>query len=62
MVSIDWQSQIFEKKKKRKKNGGLNLGPTGLNQTQNQVFRHFLEFVSVVFQLKLHTMIACNNI
>ena len=29
--------------------GGLNLGPTGVNQTQNEVFCHFLEFGSWVF-------------
>ena len=29
--------------------GGLNLGPMGLNQAQNEVFNHFLEFGSYVF-------------
>ena len=32
-----------------KKNGGLNWGPTGLNQSQIEVFRHFLKFGSYVF-------------
>ena len=41
----DWRSQIFE----RKKNGDPNFGPAGLNQAQNKVFRHFLEFGSLVF-------------
>ena len=35
---------------------GLNLGPTGLNQDQNEVFRQFLEFGSLVF-----LEIACND-
>ena len=29
--------------------GGSNLGSTGLNQAQNEVFPHFLEFGSYVF-------------
>ena len=64
MISSDWQSQIFEKKKtkKRQKKGDPNLGPTGPNQTPNQVFCHILEFGSLVLQLKLHTMIAWNNV
>ena len=38
-----------------------------LNQAQNEVFCHFLEFESYLFpgiwfSLKFHTMIACNNI
>ena len=37
MISSDWQSQIFENKKK--KNGGPNLGQMG----------HFLRFGSLVF-------------
>ena len=63
MISSDWQSQIFEKKKKEKekKKDDPNLGPTGLNQTPNQVFCHILEFGSLVLQLKLHAMIAWNN-
>ena len=28
---------------------GSNLGPTGLNQVQNKVYHHFLEFGSLVF-------------
>ena len=32
----------FWKEKEKEKNGGLNLGPAGLNQTQNQVFCIFL--------------------
>ena len=28
----------------RKKFGDPNLGPTGQNQAQNEVFHHFLEF------------------
>ena len=45
MMYSDWRSQIFE----RKKNGDPNFGPAGLNQAQNKVFRHFLEFGSLVF-------------
>ena len=45
MISNDWQSQIFQKKKK---NGGSNLGLMGLNQAQ-KVFRHLLEFGSYAF-------------
>ena len=33
----------------RKKIGGPNLSPMGLNQAQNKVFPHFLEFGSYVF-------------
>ena len=33
----------------KKKIGGPNLGPTSLNQAQNDVFPHFLEFGSYVF-------------
>ena len=44
MISSDSQSQIFEKKI-----GGLNLGATGLNQAQNEVFPHCLEFGSYIF-------------
>ena len=33
----------------RKKFGSLNLGPMDLNQAQNEVFRHFLEFGSYLF-------------
>ena len=44
MISNDWQSQIFQKK-----NGGSNLGLMGLNQAQNKVFRHLLEFGSYAF-------------
>ena len=29
--------------------GGLNLDPNGLNQAQNEVFCHFLEFVTYLF-------------
>ena len=32
-----------------KKFHGPNLAATGLNQAQNEVFRHFLEFGSLVF-------------
>ena len=32
-----------------KKNGGSNLGLMGLNQAQNKVFRHLLEFGSYAF-------------
>ena len=53
MISSDWQSQIFEKKKKKIRDP--NLGPTGVNQTQNEVFRYFLEFGWLVFH-----EIACN--
>ena len=35
MISSDWQSQISEKKKKKKKIGGLNLGQMGQNWAQN---------------------------
>ena len=44
MISSDWRSQVFEKK-----NCGLNLGLTGLNQAQNEVFGHFFEFGLLVF-------------
>ena len=44
MVSSDWQSQIF-----LKKIGGPNLGPTGLNQTHNEVFHQFIKFGSYDF-------------
>ena len=47
MISSDWRSQIFEKKKKKIR--GSNLGSKGLNQTQNEVFRYFLEFGWLVF-------------
>ena len=43
MISSDQRSQIFEVKKKI---GGPNLGPTGLNQAQNEIFCHFMEFGS----------------
>ena len=33
----------------KKKIGGLNLGPMGLNQAQNEVFPHLYEFGSYVF-------------
>ena len=33
----------------KKKFGGPNLSPTGLNQAQNEVFCHFIEFGSYVF-------------
>ena len=33
----------------KKKNGGSNLGLMGLNQAQNKVFRHLLEFGSYAF-------------
>ena len=41
----------FLKKKKKKKIGGANLGPTGLNQSLD----HY-------FSLKLHIMLDCNNV
>ena len=44
MISSVRRSQIFEKKYRRP-----NLGPTGLNQAQNEVLRNFLEFGSLVF-------------
>ena len=43
-------------KKKKKKNGGLKLGITGLNMAQSEVFCHFVEFGSY-FSLE----IAYNN-
>ena len=33
----------------KKKNIRPELGPTGLNQAQNEVFRHFFEFGILVF-------------
>ena len=45
------RSQIFEKKI-----DSLNLGSTGLNQVQIEVFCHFLEFGSLIF-----LEIACND-
>ena len=44
MISSVRRSQIFEKKYRRP-----NLGPTGLNQAQNEVLHNFLEFGSLVF-------------
>ena len=45
MISIDLQSQNFEKK-----NGGsTESGPNGHKSGQNVVFCHFLEFGSYVF-------------
>ena len=35
MISSDWQSQIFEKKKKKKKIGDPNLGQKGENRARN---------------------------
>ena len=40
MISSDWLSQIFEKKKK--KISGPNLGVKGLNQAQVMFFAIFL--------------------
>ena len=45
MIFSDWQSQIFEKKKF----DGPSMGSFGLNQAQNEVFRHLLEFRSYFF-------------
>ena len=45
MISSDWQSQIFE----NKKFGGRNLDPTCLNQVQNEVCCHFIEFQWKIF-------------
>ena len=42
MISSDWLSQIFEKKKKKKKISGPNLGVKGLNQAQVMFFAIFL--------------------
>ena len=39
-----------------------NLGPTGLNQAQNDVFFTIFRSSGHYFSLKLHTMIACDNI
>ena len=44
MTSSDWRSQIFEKKFP-----GTIFEPASLNQAQNEVFRHFLEFGSLFF-------------
>ena len=41
--------------------GGLNLGPIGLNQAQNEVFRNFLEFGSLVFH-KIAYNVDCINV
>ena len=35
MTSSDWQSQIFQQKKKKKKNGSLNFSQVDHNETQN---------------------------
>ena len=43
MIPSDWQSQIFQKKEFE---FGQSLGPKGPSQTQNEVFRHFIEFES----------------
>ena len=42
--------------KKKKKIGGANLGPMGLNQAQNEIFCYFLESGSLVF-----LEIACSD-
>ena len=41
--------QTGEARLLEKEFGSSNLGPTGLNQAQNEVFPHFLEFGSYVF-------------
>ena len=46
MISSDWRSQIFEKKKKI---GNPNLDQTGQKRTLHEVFFHFLKFDSLVF-------------
>ena len=43
MIPSGWRSQIFEEKK------SPILGPTVINQAQNEVLRLFLEFGSLVF-------------
>ena len=43
MIFSEWRSQIFGEKKI-----GLNLDPTGSNQTQNEFFSCFLEFGQLV--------------
>ena len=48
MTSCDWLCQIFEKKKKKKKMEDPNLSQTRENRAQNQVFRHFLKFDSLI--------------
>ena len=41
MISSDWQSQIFEKKILV-----AQIGPNVLNQDQDEILRHFIEFES----------------
>ena len=41
MISSDWQYQIFENQF-----GGSKLVPTGLNQAENEILGHFIEFGS----------------
>ena len=48
MISSDWQSQIFEKKKK-KKIGDPNLGQKAENRARNQFLCRFLKFGLLVF-------------
>ena len=40
------KAKVLEKKKKKR---APTLGPRGLNQAQNEVFRHFLELGSLIF-------------
>ena len=51
MMTSDWQNLIFFKKV-----SGPDLGPTGLNQAQDEAIGHFLEFGSLV-----SLEIACND-
>ena len=57
MISSNWESEICEKKIF----DSPNLGPTDQNQAQNEVFRHFLS-LDPNLSLKLHTMIAWDNL
>ena len=40
---------MTDEDKFKKRIGSQNLGPTGLNQAQNEVFRHYSEFKSYIF-------------
>ena len=46
MISSDWRCQISEKKNFF---GSQNLGPTGPNRAQNEVFLYFLESGESIF-------------
>ena len=60
--SWSWYLVTDEARIFKKAFGEVNLGPASLNQVQNEVFCHFIEFGSYMFSLKLHTVIAWSNL